>query len=130
MFKRVTIICTLIAIIAMTFSKNFIILEFYANRSDIALKYCVNKNKPMLHCNGHCFLIKALKKEQQQEQALGENFGKTIILICQHNFNNIDAQKSLAYSCQKHSIIPANVKLWQLYIVDRLLKPPASKFIS
>ena len=34
---------------------------FYANRAVIASKYCENKARPMLHCDGQCFLAKKLQ---------------------------------------------------------------------
>ena len=40
---------------------------FFVNQQRIAEKYCVNKDKPMLHCNGKCYLLKQLKMEQEQK---------------------------------------------------------------
>ncbi|MBL0309164.1 MAG: hypothetical protein IPP77_05655 [Bacteroidetes bacterium] len=46
------------------------------NKRMIAEKLCINKNNPQLHCNGHCYLTKQLKKaeenEKQQSQSLKE----------------------------------------------------------
>lgn len=125
MFKRITIIFLLLAVIAVTFSKGFVILDFYSNQSEIALKYCVNKDKPMMHCNGHCFLMKALKKEQQQEQNLGDAFNKLVVMICQHHFPEITEDSTKITKDIHKQILPANTQIWQLFIVDRLLKPPA-----
>jgi hypothetical protein len=33
---------------------------FYANRASIASKYCINKKRPILHCNGKCYLAKKI----------------------------------------------------------------------
>ncbi|MDR0803072.1 MAG: hypothetical protein LBE77_11060 [Fluviicola sp.] len=41
---------------------------FYNNQVELAAKYCVNKNKPMLHCNGKCYLARQLKKLEQEEK--------------------------------------------------------------
>jgi hypothetical protein len=41
---------------------------FYNNQIELAAKYCVNKKKPMLHCNGKCYLAKQLKKLEQEEK--------------------------------------------------------------
>lgn len=40
---------------------------FFVNQKRIADKYCENKDKPMLHCNGKCYLVKQLKMEQEQK---------------------------------------------------------------
>jgi hypothetical protein len=41
---------------------------FYKNQVELAAKYCVNKKKPMLHCDGKCYLAKQLKKLEQEEK--------------------------------------------------------------
>lgn len=51
-----------------TFSTFVIQAEFYLNRSYIAENLCVNKDKPMMHCNGNCYLSKKLKAQQKQDQ--------------------------------------------------------------
>ena len=39
---------------------------FYANRSYVTQKYCVNKDRPTLKCNGKCYLNKQLKKAEEK----------------------------------------------------------------
>lgn len=41
---------------------------FYNNQVELAAKYCVNKKKPMLHCDGKCYLAKQLKQLEQEEK--------------------------------------------------------------
>jgi hypothetical protein len=44
---------------------------FFANQQAIANRYCVNKKRPTLHCDGKCFLaqkIKAAEEKNQPEQ--------------------------------------------------------------
>lgn len=47
-----------------------IIAYFKIEQKEIIDKYCVNKNKPAMHCNGKCHLNKQLEKveEQRSEQ--------------------------------------------------------------
>ncbi len=56
---------------------NLALCAYYQiNKNEIAAKFCVNKNKPMMHCNGQCYLGKQLKKaeenEKRQSQSLRE----------------------------------------------------------
>jgi hypothetical protein len=44
-------------------------LKFKLNQEYIAKVLCVNKSKPQLKCNGHCYLAKQLKKAQQEEES-------------------------------------------------------------
>lgn len=46
-----------------------VIATFELNRADIIERYCVNKDKPKLSCNGNCYLQKQLDKlDQTQHQ--------------------------------------------------------------
>ena len=38
------------------------------NRSYIAKNLCVNRDKPMMGCNGKCYLSKKLKEQEKQDQ--------------------------------------------------------------
>jgi hypothetical protein len=55
-------------IFAQTFQQAFTVLGFYANQSFIASKFCENKYKPMLHCNGKCILARKLRQEEKKDQ--------------------------------------------------------------
>jgi hypothetical protein len=39
------------------------------NQAELTAKYCVNKVKPMLKCNGKCYLAKQLKIQEEQDKA-------------------------------------------------------------
>jgi hypothetical protein len=58
----------MISIFLQTFSTLIIHTEFYLNRSYIAKNLCENVDKPMMHCNGKCYLNKKLKQQQKQDQ--------------------------------------------------------------
>ncbi len=47
--------------------KVFLVLDWKINQDRITEKYCENKDKPMLNCNGQCYLAKQLKELEQQE---------------------------------------------------------------
>lgn len=69
--KRAAGIVSIVFVIALlwkdiaAFSWN---IWFYNNQVELAAKYCVNKKKPMLHCNGKCYLAKKLKQLEQEEK--------------------------------------------------------------
>jgi hypothetical protein len=54
-------------IFIQTFSTFIIKADFYINQSYIAKNLCVNKDKPMMHCNGKCYLSKKLKQQEQDQ---------------------------------------------------------------
>jgi hypothetical protein len=41
---------------------------FYINQQEIAAEKCENKAKPMMNCDGQCYLSKQLKKLEEKEQ--------------------------------------------------------------
>tara|TARA_Y100000782_G_C10189272_1_gene269374 strand:+ start:7658 stop:8032 length:375 start_codon:yes stop_codon:yes gene_type:complete len=43
-------------------------VHFDLNRSEIAELFCVNKDKPELHCNGQCELMKRLNAQEDQNE--------------------------------------------------------------
>lgn len=53
-------------------------VHYELNKAEITARYCENKNRPELHCNGQCYLAKQLQKadlelqakEQEQKQHL------------------------------------------------------------
>ena len=65
--KSLIAIPLIIAFAAQTFSAAFIQLGYAVNPAAFA-KYCVNKAKPKLHCNGKCQMMKKIKEEEKKEQ--------------------------------------------------------------
>jgi len=50
-----------------TFSSFLIEADFFLNKDYIAKNLCVNRDKPMMHCNGKCFLAKKLNEEGKNQ---------------------------------------------------------------
>lgn len=44
------------------------VFEYVINQDYIAEYLCVNKDRPMLNCNGKCYLSKMLQEEQNEKQ--------------------------------------------------------------
>lgn len=122
--KKIITILTLLSVVAMTFNKGIMVLNFYANRSEIAIKYCVNKDRPMMHCNGQCFLGKLLKKEQQRENDLNDELRKIEVCICKHYFPEVATPDCGMEPTLSAEYFLSNSHLWQLLLTNRLFKPP------
>lgn len=43
------------------------VLDYVVNYDYISSVLCINKNKPKLQCNGKCYLMKQLQKQQEKE---------------------------------------------------------------
>jgi hypothetical protein len=48
--------------------KTYIVLEWKIKQDEITEKYCENKDKPMMNCNGQCYLSKQLQNLEYQEE--------------------------------------------------------------
>ena len=53
--------------LVQTFSKAFVMADFYWNQARIEQELCENKAKPEMKCKGHCQLKKELEKENKKE---------------------------------------------------------------
>lgn len=61
---------TLLCVKAMVVPALFVNYEL---RKDFIIKnYCVNKDRPELHCDGQCYLAKQLKAAEEKDQKEGQ----------------------------------------------------------
>src|SRR6185437_2100464 len=66
---RIISIILLFAFITVNFSKVFIWLIYELNKTEITEKYCVNKDKPQMHCCGKCLLKKKLAEDEEKQKS-------------------------------------------------------------
>jgi hypothetical protein len=52
-----------IALITQSFSRSLLLADYLVN-VETYKKNCINKAKPMLHCNGKCQMLKKIKKQE------------------------------------------------------------------
>ncbi len=88
MLKRLTALCLLAALISSNFSRFFAFAAFQANQKYIAQNLCVNKSRPWLHCNGHCYFMKKVKQaeEQEKKEAAKDNLNRMEVSFFQEPF--------------------------------------------
>lgn len=48
--------------------KTVVFIDWKINQIQITELYCINKDNPMMHCNGQCYLSKQLKQIEQDYQ--------------------------------------------------------------
>jgi hypothetical protein len=51
-------------------TKGVLCFNYLINQTEITQKYCENKAKPTMHCNGKCHLAKELDKQERQEKPM------------------------------------------------------------
>ncbi|WP_316752237.1 hypothetical protein [Pedobacter gandavensis] len=68
MLKRFTAVVLMITLLLAQFSRVFVYAGFELNERYIATVLCENKDKPAMHCNGKCYLVKKLKQAEEKEK--------------------------------------------------------------
>lgn len=66
--KRFLSIILLISISSQLLCNCVIFIGYELNKKYITEKFCENKNKPSLHCNGKCHLKSQLAKQNQDQK--------------------------------------------------------------
>lgn len=86
---RIAGIVTLIAVLLIqTLSTSIIFTSFELNRATITELFCINKDKPEMHCNGNCFLekqIKADKKSHENSHKTAPDFISLVYTLMENN---------------------------------------------
>ncbi len=105
MFRASIVIVLVMAIFAQSMSKGIILLSYFTNKQAYE-RYCVNKARPQLHCDGKCQVAKKIKAEEERDQKdpLKHSLSSELPLINQHHFVNIPAV--IVFSTVRKDIIP------------------------
>ena len=74
MYRLVSVL-VLVGIVLQSLSSAFLLAHYHYNKASITAKYCENKAKPKLKCNGQCHL-----RKQQKENPASPLKNKTDIL--------------------------------------------------
>lgn len=54
-------------VLLQSFSREVLLVDFALNQSVITARYCVNKARPMLHCDGKCYFAKKARQQEERE---------------------------------------------------------------
>lgn len=54
-------------VLLQTFSRELVVVDFALNQASITARFCVNKARPALHCDGKCYFAKKLKQQEERE---------------------------------------------------------------
>ncbi|OWY19488.1 hypothetical protein C7N43_26490 [Sphingobacteriales bacterium UPWRP_1] len=68
MRQKLLVLLLITGMLAQSLSQFTIYVSYYANRQYITNKYCINKNKPTLHCLGKCHLKTVFTENEKQEK--------------------------------------------------------------
>lgn len=72
--KPIVSLILLAAFVLQVSGKLIVIADYAINKEYVAKMLCVNKNKPQMHCNGKCHMMKQLKAQDKKEQSPANPF--------------------------------------------------------
>lgn len=103
----------------------FPVVEYVVKYNYIANELCVNRNKPMLHCNGKCHLKKALAKKATEEtdNSKQADFKKTELLIL-FTMPMYESAYNLVEELSNKQVIYTLQKKYCFLLYKQCLKPP------
>ena len=55
-------------LLLQTLGPELLVVNYELNKADITAEFCVNKAKPLLHCNGQCHLAQQLRKAEAPDK--------------------------------------------------------------
>lgn len=87
------------------------------NKDYIAQNLCINKDKPWLHCNGKCFLMRKIaeaeKKQQNQEKQVQKDLYQQVMLVSVFKFEFLENK---------------TIKTFTFYADEKVFSTPTSIF--
>ncbi len=83
MVKQLWVGMLTLAVLIQALDRGLLWSGFYLNQRYIAENLCENRDQPLLHCDGHCQLRKALDKLDGKKEQHQPKEAKTEVLICE-----------------------------------------------
>lgn len=123
MIRKTLVFSLLLLILADSSSRMVIIGMWWMKQEYIAKNLCINRMKPMLHCDGKCILYQKLKQaEQKQKDQMPDlkNFKEFVCL----KPSLPDFTFDLAYFKSKQSNFTEISPLYSQDIHLKIFKPP------
>ncbi|OUJ72729.1 hypothetical protein [Hymenobacter crusticola] len=68
-------------VLLQTFSREVLVVDYALNQATITARFCVNKAKPAMHCNGKCYFAKQLRQQQEREKQLPNHLKEQLEML-------------------------------------------------
>lgn len=98
LFKRIGVLCLCGLLMLRVMVAPIVYLEYEFNKEYIIKNYCINKNRPQLHCDGKCYLAKKLRdaqdKDERQSKISAIRFLLEVYQSCQNCFKDLNTTKA------------------------------------
>jgi hypothetical protein len=95
--KFVLVPLLMLLMLAQSFGKCFVVIEYNLNKDFIAKNLCVNKAKPKMHCNGKCQMMKKMAEEENQNSTNNNSSKIKLQEVVFSNEMNIPSLPAVSY---------------------------------
>lgn len=109
-------------IVVQSASKLVVVINFELNKGVIVAKFCENKAKPKMRCNGKCHLKKQLQKEEKKEKQQNPLKDKSEIQFFSESFFVINKNYSEQREAHTFSTI---LRPYSTYLLSVFHPPPS-----
>jgi hypothetical protein len=96
--KFVLVPLLMLLMLAQSFGKCFVVIEYNLNKDFIAKNLCVNKAKPKMHCNGKCQMMKKMAEEENQNSTNNNSSKIKLQEVVFSNEMNIPSLPAVSYT--------------------------------
>lgn len=102
------------------------VFQYIINYDYIATELCVNKETPIMACNGKCYLMKELANASESEKPLSSDKKHTIIETTDLFVNPISEFNTLTFQCQNSTVTTTFYSnLYKQNLLFPVFHPPA-----
>ncbi len=93
MLKRLTARLLVFSVLTVNYSRLFVYAGFKLNQTYIAAKLCENRNKPLFHCNGKCYLMKKIRQAEEKQNNAESRAQKSLFqdVCCVSDISHLQA---------------------------------------
>lgn len=124
-FKQIGIIFIISLLVIKALVAPILLLDYELRKDYIIKNYCINKNKPELHCDGKCYLAKRIQQaNQQDEQQATQQFIDKFFSIESVTNAELFIEYQLTVIETASFYIEAQQSLHAISPILRLLQPP------
>lgn len=123
----------LLSILALPLSiKTYLFIDYTINKEEITQKYCENKDKPEMECNGCCHLKKELNNVDKAEERENSSFPISKISKQEIQPFLIQCIQKISFSLNDYSFFSISYgmysNLYSFLFFVKNNKPPSSIF--
>lgn len=102
------------------------VLDYLVNYDYIRTELCVNKEKPILGCNGKCYLMKELAKASESEKPISSDKKHAAAETIDLFFFEQDYRSVISFDTTTRVVNSIYTNLYSNLAMDRIFHPPAA----